>query len=182
MKKLREQIQMQAKRQEAKVKQERAKSDREAEEKIVLGSALRARDIRMRRSDHPPDLEDAAIHLSPDPFSSKSMLVFPVIFLYPMHNQSDLVKAFVEKDTIMDHFSYILPLPWDGKQEYKHDSVDCYMDTSGDGLVKVGKTLSLLQVLGGGKTVVVDGLVRIHVVPRVLAPTWVEEVRRKRGK
>ena len=136
----------------------------------------------MKWSKKPPDLEDAGIHLSPDKLSPKSMLVFPVILLYPMHSQSDTIKAFAEKDKIVHHLSYILPLPWDPAQEYRLNDVECYMDTPKGGLIKVGKKLSLLNVLAYGKTVVMDGLVRIHVVPSKMAGRWIEEVKSKNNQ
>jgi len=155
---------------------------RQAREKMTLDAALKAREIKLRGSPRPPDLEDAAIRLSPDPLSPKSLLDFPVMLLYPTHNQSDLIKAFAEKDAIRDHLSYILPLPWDAQELYKIDTVDCYMDTITGGLIKIGKKLTLLEALTNGKTEVVDGLVRIYVVPASLAPKWIEEVKRKKNK
>jgi hypothetical protein len=104
------------------------------------------------------------------------------MLLYPMHNQTDFIKAWAEKDAITHHLSYILPLPWDTKNEYKLSTVDCYMDTISGGLMKVGKKLTLLDVLSNGKTEVVDGLVRIYVVPSSQAPRWIEEVKKKKGK
>jgi tetratricopeptide (TPR) repeat protein len=154
---------------------------RRMQEMQVLESALKARKVTVRGSKQPPNLEDATIRLSPDPLSSTSLLEFPVMLLYPMHNQTDLIKAWAEKDAITHHLSYILPLPWDTKNEYKLSSVDCYMDTISGGLMKVGKKLTLLEALSNGKTEIVDGLVRIYVVPSALAPQWIEEVKKKKG-
>jgi hypothetical protein len=56
------------------------------------------------------------------------------------------------------------------------------MDTPKGGLIKVGKQLSLLNVLANGKTVVMDGLVRIHVVPSKMAGRWIEEVKSKNNQ
>merc|ERR1712000_673870 len=114
--------------------------------------------ILCRASKHAPNLEDAVIRLSPDPLSPKSLLEFPVMLLYPMHNQSDFIKAWAEKDAIAHHLSYILPLPWDKENAYKQSTVDCYMDTVG------------------------GGLMRIYVVPVSLASQWIDEVKRKKGK
>jgi hypothetical protein len=156
--------------------------ERKGKESFTLYAALKARGILLKWSKKPPDLEDAGIHLSPDTMSPKSMPVFPVVLLYPMHSQSDFIKAFAEKDKIVDHLSYILPLPWDTAKEYKLDDVECYMDTPTGGLIKVGKKLSLLNVLANGKTIVMDGLVSIHVVPSKLAGRWIEDVKSKTGK
>ena len=61
-------------------------------------------------------------------------------------------------------------------------SVDCYMDTVTGGMMKVGKKLKLLEVLSNGKTEVVDGLVRIYVVPTSMASQWIAEVKKKKGR
>ena len=182
LKMLAEQINSRNKVKEEMERKAKAERLRKEKERAVLNAALRARNIRLRGSEKPPDLEDAAIRLSPDPLSPKSMLEFPTLFLYPMHNQSDFVKVFAEKDAIVDHLSYMLPLPWDAKKEYRLDAVDCYMDTISGGMVKIGKKLSLLEALTSGRTEVVDGMVRIFVLPRTLAATWIEQVKQKKGK
>ena len=134
-------------------------------ENIIKSTALKARQIRTRKTSQPPDLEGAGISLVPDPLSPESTLEFPTVFLYPMHAQSDIVKGFSEMHCIADHLEYIFPLPWDEKREYTLNTVDCFMDTISGGLIKVGKKLPLLKILGGGKVEVVDELVRIYVVP-----------------
>ena len=96
-----------------------AEQQKKLQERLTLVAALKARDIKIRGTTKPPDLEDAEIHLSPDPLSPKSMIIIPVVFLYPMHAQSDFVKKFAEKDTIGDHLSYLIPMPWDSKGEYE---------------------------------------------------------------
>ena len=49
----------------------------------------------------------------------------------------------------------------------------------GGRLVKVGRKLSVREVLGGGNVVLLDGLVRIHVLIRGRAAPWIEEMRQK---
>lgn len=182
LKKLLEQIRARVKVKEEQDRRRQAEQRRKQQERTVLEAALKARNIQVRGSKHPPNMEDASIRLSPDPLSPTSLLEFPVMFLYPMHNQSDFVKAWAEKDAIIHHLSYILPLPWDTKHEYTQSRVDCYMDTVSGGLMKVGKKLTLLEALSNGKTEVVDGLVRIYVVPVTLASQWIDEVKRKKGR
>lgn len=148
----------------------------------MLQSVLAERKIKVRGKEKPPDLEDAEIRLSPDPLSPKSLLEFPVMLLYPTHNQTDFIKAFAEKDWLSHHLSYILPLPWDSKNEFTMDTVDCYMDTMSGGLMKVGKKMKLLDVLSNGKVEIVDGLVRTYVVPRARASQWIEEVKSQSGR
>lgn len=180
LQKLLEKIKAKSEALEVRDRKRRAEEKRREQERLMLRTALAAREIRMKGSEKAPDLQDAVIRLSPDPLSPKSMLEFPVMFLYPLHNQTDLIKAWAEKDAVAQHLSYILPLPWDEKGEYK--DVDCFMDTVTGGLMKVGKKLTLLELLSNGKTEIVDGLVRIYVVPTARAKEWIEDVKAAKGK
>ncbi|KAL1877809.1 HSP70/90 co-chaperone [Paecilomyces lecythidis] len=155
--------------------------ERARKEKLILNTALRARQIRTRMTNQPPDMEDAKIQMVPDPLSPESTLVFPTVFLYPVHAQSDFIKAFSEMETISDHLSYIFPLPWDTEQEYTLNSVECYMETTTGGLIKAGKKLPLLKILAGGKVEVVDELVRINVVPTNKAAKWIAEMKARKA-
>lgn len=151
-------------------------------EKATLSAALRARNIRIRTTAQPPDMEDAVVHLAPDPLSPESTLHFPVVLLYPLHAQSDFIKAFSERDTVPQHLEYIFPLPWDEKGEYQVSKVESYMETNEGGLIKVGRNISLLKALSSGKIEVVDGIVRINVLPKERAGAWIGEMRKRKGK
>lgn len=159
----------------------KAEEDRRNKEEIMLKTALRARNIRTRETAQPPHLEDATMHLDPDPLSPTSSLVFPCVLLYPMDAQSDFIKAFHETQSIMDHLAYILPLPWDEKGEYAPDKVDCFMETTTGGLIKAGKKLSLLKILSGGKVEVVDQIVTINVVPVSKSAKFIEEFKKRKA-
>ncbi|CDM37720.1 Elongated TPR repeat-containing domain [Penicillium roqueforti FM164] len=160
----------------------KAEEERVRKQNMVLSAALRARQIRTRKTAQPPDIEDAGIRLVPDPLSPESTIEFPVVFLYPMDAQSDFVKAFSEMNAIEDHLSYIFPLPWDKKKEYTVEGVECFMQTVSGGLIKAGKKLPLLQILSGGKVEVVDELVTIHVVPISKTGKYIAEMKaRKTG-
>ncbi|RMZ88587.1 hypothetical protein DV736_g4183, partial [Chaetothyriales sp. CBS 134916] len=179
LKKLLASIQTRAAEMEKRDRRRRAEQKRKQDEGEMLQKVLAERGVRLRGAARQPSLNDAVIRLSPDPLSATSLLEFPVMLLYPMHHQSDLIKAWAEKDDLSQHLSYILPTPWDDKQLYTVSSVDCYMDTITGGMMKVGKKLKLLEVLSNGKTEVVDGLVRIYVVPTSLAGQWIDEVKKK---
>ncbi|KAL7770724.1 hypothetical protein CFE70_000663 [Pyrenophora teres f. teres 0-1] len=162
----------------------RARREREAKaasERATLKLALKSRNILTRSTEKPPDLEDAVVKLenSMDPSST---LTLPVILLYPMHSQSDFIKAFSEREKLHEHLDYIFPLPWDTAHEYTVDNVEAYMETSSGGLIKVGKKMPLAKVLGSGKPEVVDGLVTISVIPKSQAAAWIEEFKKRKGK
>lgn len=151
-------------------------------EKATLVLALRERNIAVRKTDEPPEMEDAAMKLA-DANDARSTLSFPVLLLYPLHAQTDFVKAFAEDESLSHHLEYILPVPWDEKQEYPTtNEVDCYIETKQGGLIKAGKNLTLLKILGSGKVEVMDGLVRVFVVPKSRANEWIEQFKLRRGK
>jgi hypothetical protein len=163
---------------------DKARKEREARvasERLTLQLALKSRSILTRKTEHPPDLEDAQLKLE-NPLDPSSTLTFPVILLYPTDSQSDFIKAFSEKEKLGEHLDYIFPLPWDDKHQYTPEGVEAYMETSAGGLIKVGKKMSLGKVLGSGKPEVVDGLVSITVVPKDRAAGWIEEFKKRRGK
>lgn len=181
MRSLLEKIQKRSRVLEERDRKRRAERETRRQEKLTLYTALKARNIKLKGSGKPPpDMADAELRLVPDPLSPTSTLEFPTMILYPLHNQSDFIKAFSEKDAIQQHLSYMLPLPWDEKGEYKPNTVECYMDTVSGGLLRVGKKVTLLEVLSNDKIEVLDGLVRIYVVPP--GGKWLEDIRRKRNK
>ena len=161
------------------VRKERA--DRQKIEKTTLRLALKNRNIPTRSTDRPPEMPEAAIALE-DPLDATSTLTFPVILLYPVHAQTDFIKAFREDEALGDHLSYILPLPWDEAGEYTVEGTECYMETIEGGLIKAGKKLKLLKLLSSGKLEVVDGLIRVSVVPKEKAAGWIEDFKKRKGK
>lgn len=160
----------------------REEEERRQKEQHLLRTALRARSIRVRRTEQPPDLQGAKVHLSPDPLSPESTLCFPSMILYPLQAQTDFIQAFSESDRLLDHFrDYLLPPPWDTRGAYQPEKVDCYMETVTGGLIKVGKKVPLLQILSGGKVEVVDDMVKIIVVPTVEASRFIEDFKARKA-
>lgn len=159
-------------------KQRREREERQRAEQKTLLLALKERNIKSRTTDKKPDMEDAELRLE-SPLDLHSKLIIPVILLYSVDMQSDFIKAFKEDETITQHLEYILPLPWDGDAEYKLDQVDCYIETFAGGLIKAGKKLPLIKILGSGKVELVDGLLRVHVIPKSKADGWVEEFKKR---
>ncbi|KAI4634204.1 uncharacterized protein J4E87_001376 [Alternaria ethzedia] len=162
-------------------KARREREEKAASERLTLKLALRSRNILTRSTEKPPDLEDATVKLE-NSLDPSSTLTVPVILLYPMHSQSDFIKAFSEKEKLDEHLDYIFPLPWDEKHEYTIDNIESYMETAAGGLIKVGKKMSLGKVLGSGKPEIVDGLVTISVIPKDKAAGWIEEFKKRKGK
>lgn len=159
----------------------REREERTRIEKATRRFALKSRGIAFRDTDKPPEMPEAAIELE-DPLDAKSTLSFPVILLYPLHAQTDFIRAFAEGEALSEHLSYILPLPWDEAGDYTPERVECYMETTEGGLIKAGKKLSLLKLLSSGKLEVVDGLVRVNVVPKARSSEWIADFKKTHGK
>jgi tetratricopeptide (TPR) repeat protein len=160
-------------------KARREREEKAASERATLNLALKSRGILSRKTDQAPDLEDAVVKLE-QPLDPSSTLSFPVMLLYPLHAQSDFIKAFSEKESLLQHVDYIFPLPWDEKHEYTADGIEAYMETSAGGLIKAGKKMALGKILGSGKVEVVDGLIKMNVVPKGRASEWIEEFKKRR--
>lgn len=165
----------------ARKKKELERETRRRQEALTLKAALQAREIKVRKTAQPPEMEDAKIELVPDPTDPTSTLSFPTVLLYPLHLESDFIKAFNETEPLGHHLSYILPLPWDREGVYTPNGVECYMETITGGLIKVGKKASLLKVLSSGNVEVVDEVVKIFVVPKARADEWVQDFKRKKA-
>lgn len=162
---------------------EDALAAKKSHEKRLLETALQARNILpLRSTGKPPDMEDAHVCLVPDPSDPQSTLAFPTLLLYPLHYESDFIKAFNEMESLEQHFGYVFPLPWDREGIYSANGVECYMETVSGGLVKVGKKVPLLKVLSEGNVEVVDELLKIFVVPRGKAEAWVRDFKEKNKK
>ncbi|OIW31620.1 TPR-like protein, partial [Coniochaeta ligniaria NRRL 30616] len=181
LKALAEQIATRAKEIEAKRKKEEERLARERREAMVLNAAIKGRGIRLRSTEKPPEMEDAKIRLVPDPVDPASSLTFPTVLLYPVHLESDFIKAFGEAESLEQHLRYVFPLPWDSKGVYTVNGVECYVETVVGGLAKIGRKVPLLKMLSGGNVEVVDELVKIFVVPRAQAEDWVKEHKAKRA-
>ncbi|KAL8670216.1 MAG: hypothetical protein Q9168_005230 [Polycauliona sp. 1 TL-2023] len=155
-------------------------------EQVTLNAAISARGISLKWTGKQPDLEDAVIHLSPDPLSPTSELHFPILVLYPIHERSDFLKSVAETAKFGEILDTVIgeggELEWDMGKEYGKKGVEIFMETRVGGMVKVGRKMGLLDVLAGGKVEVVDGVVRVFVVPKEKVEGWIEGMKRMKGK
>ncbi|OAQ63175.2 tetratricopeptide repeat-containing [Pochonia chlamydosporia 170] len=165
-----------------------AKNKKDAERKakvkrreMLLQAALKARGIPTRTTAQPPEMGDTKLELVPDPDDPRSSLSFPTVLLYPEHLESDFIKAFNETQTLEDHLSYVFPLPWDKEGVYTAAGVTCYVETLGGGVLKMGKRVPLLKVLGTGKVEVVDEVMKIFVLPNDKADGWVKRFKEQKA-
>ncbi|KAG6100637.1 hypothetical protein E4U30_004305 [Claviceps sp. LM220 group G6] len=147
----------------------------------LLQTALKARNIPTRTTEKPFVLGGGKIELVPDPDDPTSSLSFPAMLLYPEDYELELVEAVNEMDTIEEHLSYVFPMPWDKQREYTIGNVSCFMETKDGGMLKLGRRVPLLEVLGTGKIEVEDEHLRIFVVPHNKADAWVARYKKERA-
>jgi tetratricopeptide (TPR) repeat protein len=168
---------------QAKRQKELEREQQKRKEEMLLKAALKARGIRVRKTKQPPEMEDARVQLVPDPGDPTSEMVFPTVLLYPLHLQSDFIKDFGETETLGSRLAHILaePAPWDAAREYTYKGVECYMETLTGGLIKVGKNITLLKVLGAGNVEVVDDVVKVFVVPKARTEAWIKDFKAKKA-
>ncbi|KAM6938642.1 tetratricopeptide repeat protein 4 [Lycodopsis pacificus] len=143
-------------------------------EKEDLLAAIKARGIKLlhsvkpRRSGSDSEDEDegspaAMSQLNLDCLSSQEAtgaqvfldeqrsLHWPVLFLYPEHQQTDFISAFSEKNCFIDHLAVMfgeeLP-PWDVDRKYHSKDLQLYFeDEEKETLYQVNPETSLLKVL-----------------------------------
>ncbi|XP_047231843.1 tetratricopeptide repeat protein 4 isoform X1 [Girardinichthys multiradiatus] len=78
-------------------------------------------------------------------------LHWPVLFLYPEHQQTDFISAFCENNSFGDHLSVMfgeeLP-PWDTDRKYHPQNLQLYFeDEENETLYQVDPNMSLVKIL-----------------------------------
>lgn len=151
----------------------KAKEKKLLNQKEALLSAIKDRGIQLLQATQPQrgsDSEDdegssrGLSQLSLDGLSSQELtgaqvfinqedgaLYWPVLLLYPEHQQSDFISAFCENHCLFDHllvmFGEELP-PWDAQQKYHPPNLECFFeDVQKETLYHVDPQTSLLQIL-----------------------------------
>ncbi|XP_029987184.1 tetratricopeptide repeat protein 4 [Sphaeramia orbicularis] len=152
----------------------KAKEKKVLGEKEALLAAIKGRGVKLVQSSKPrrhssdSDDEDegsssALAQLNLDGLSSKDAtgaqvfldeqgsLHWPVLFLYPEHQQSDFISAFCENNCFIDHlvvmFGEELP-PWDTDRKYQPQNLQLFFeDEQKESLYHVDLETSLLKTL-----------------------------------
>lgn len=194
---------------------------REKEGKFAMGKALLARGIWVETSPNPPENPDPA-HFDPEslpalsstslpllgekkwvpPDSIRIPVIFPVLFLYPVHFQSDLISHFHEDTTIASHLELMFPaesrgsLLWDTKGEYVNSNLNVYATTKRKRLLKLGKKITLREILDKGAmdgdkvknikrdgVVMMDGFISLVILPKGEGESkWIAQFKAERDK
>ncbi|XP_068445968.1 tetratricopeptide repeat protein 4 [Clinocottus analis] len=97
-------------------------------------------------------------------------LHWPVLFLYPEHQQTDFISAFSENNCFIDHLAVMfgeeLP-PWDADRKYHPNNLQLYFeDEEKDTFYQINPETSLLKVLQHKRFFVKSGTPSIIVLVR----------------
>lgn len=177
------------------VKRRKEEEERKATAKRNLETAINAHGFKLLNSVNSEVDETGAssgvnsllpsgvrIHLE-DPMNPASELIVPVMFLYPLDMQSDMMEAVDVENTpvsafLEQLFGESLP-PWVSASAANLDyadvkKLDVYCQTDSGGLVKVGRNSTLNKIFSLKQPVVpiIDGVPRLYVVPRNRAKDW----------
>ncbi|XP_053929482.1 tetratricopeptide repeat protein 4 isoform X2 [Cuculus canorus] len=133
-------------------------------QKEILLAAIRERNIKLilEPSDEEEEISDSLAEISLDGFHSDNAmrakvhldadgnLNWPVLFLYPEHEQTDFIAAFHENSRFIDHLMVMfaeLP-PWDSERKYLPSNLELYFeDEERAEMYEVNPEHTLLQVL-----------------------------------
>ncbi|KIR96395.1 TPR repeat protein [Cryptococcus deuterogattii 2001/935-1] len=148
-----------------------------------------------------PIIDEEAGWTPPPPHTP---IVFPVFLLYPTYGQSDFITHFHEDAAFEDQLSAMFPVSpsapqipwaeWDEKHEYYVPNLVVYVETKERRLLKVGKELTLREVLGKAMraangeikkdgVVLRDGLLSFVVLVKgAQEKAWIEEFKRQRDE
>jgi hypothetical protein len=92
--------------------------------------------VNLVRGGAPRDVSGKAEYDACKPFydAADKVLHWPVVLLYPQHEQSDLIQDFDERHTLADHLKLMFDpaqpaAPWDAEREYAPGSVTLYFAT-----------------------------------------------------
>jgi len=177
-----------------KQREKAARLKKEAEAKRALDLAFKERNLIVVPK---PDGTSNPYEPRWDPESpSLSTLIIPVFFLYPQHATSDVISHFVESTTFSAHISTMFPPnssspDWDQGGEYTEDSLVVYAWTRRKRLLKVGKGMTLRDVMNasGGKEgqprdglELKDGCLTFVVLPKgEVEAKWVDDYKKNRN-
>lgn len=172
--------------------EERERKKEEEQRKIEI--AVTARGYATRGGYKRPDGRGFEFE---DPGNISTMLTMPAAIVYyqegadlsrvgqPGGPESDLIERVVECETIGDTVKQCIstPLPWDRRRDFvMMAGIEIYCETEKGGLVRATPKVSILELLGSGKVVVVDGVLALYVVPKRLSKDFVSAWKTQRMK
>ncbi|KAL6068517.1 Tetratricopeptide repeat protein 4 [Balamuthia mandrillaris] len=192
LKQIQENLQKEFNKKEEQAKAECVVGEEKQRKKRELQAALSQRGIKMGQAAFASQggqfavgAEDALGKPGTRPWldDKEGTLHWPVLFLYPQHQQSDMIQDFNENDRFVDHLQVMFPerrcCAWDVNGEYVWDELCVYFETNWttplgqpvDSVnyarrqkVKLDPSLTLQEALAH-KDYLVPGFPVFHVVP-----------------
>ncbi|GEQ67061.1 hypothetical protein JCM33374_g724 [Metschnikowia sp. JCM 33374] len=166
---------------EIKHKREQAASEKKLQQTLLV-NAIGLRHFQIIKSSRPAELlENATLRLE-DPSDYESQLLFPAMVLYPTIDEFDFIAEISELSTATDILNIVLDRPqeWFELPHHKNftlKSLECYMETTSGGLVKVGKKAAINGALmaDNAKAPLFDNALRLYVVPKSDSPAWLKK-------
>lgn len=171
---------------EKEIEEKRLKKERLEQEKIhkqeLLENAIKIRHIEMVKTLNPAEYLDNAKIFLEDPMDYESQLIFPAVVLYPTTNEFDFIAEISELTTPNEILAMVLDRPQSWFDDPKHKNfvpknLECYMETVGGGLVKVGKKVAINVALMAdkAKAPLFDNGLRLYVVPKNESSDWLSK-------
>lgn len=165
---------------ETKRKKEQAAYEKQLQE-TLLKNAIGLRRFQIIKSSRPAELlENATLRLE-DPTDYESQLLFPAMVLYPTIDEFDFIAEISELSTATDILNVILDRPQTWFESPKHQnftlkSLECFMETTSGGLVKLGKKAAINGALmaDNAKAPLFDNALRLYVVPKPDSAEWLK--------
>lgn len=165
---------------ETKRKKEQAAYEKQLQE-TLLKNAIGLRRFQIIKSSRPAELlENATLRLE-DPTDYESQLLFPAMVLYPTIDEFDFIAEISELSTASDILNVILDRPQTWFESPKHQnftlkSLECFMETTSGGLVKLGKKAAINGALmaDNAKAPLFDNALRLYVVPKPDSAEWLK--------
>lgn len=157
---------------------EAARTAREAaklQRQRVLQLALSSRNFETRKSitssEFPSDL---GAELA-DPFDATSELSLPILALYPLTMESDILHTVSENTTIAEILAQLFnePPQW-ATPDYTPSELVAFAPTSSGGLARAGAQASLAKIFGAPNVILLDGTARLYIVPKAKSKEWIQ--------
>ncbi|KAI5955601.1 CNS1 [Candida jiufengensis] len=163
-----------------------AKKEKEKQEKqmkqSILDNSIKLRHIETINTKNPPEmLKDAKIKLE-DSTDYQSQLIFPALILYPTIDEFDFISEISELTTPLEILEMILNRPKEWFDDPKHKdfnvkTLNCYMETTSGGLVKIGKKIPINEALmkDSPKVPLFDNSLKLFVIPKSKEAEWISQ-------
>ncbi len=140
---------------------------------------------------------------APDPI--RTPLIFPVFFLYPQYAQSDLIATYQEDTPVGAYLDTMFPsaadagaapvAAWDARNEYRAERLQVYAATHKRRLLRLGRKLTLREVIDQGAkdvdkgedrdgVVLQDGIISLIVLPKgsEAEKAWIDKFKKDRDQ